>query len=135
MSWSAMYSSCSSAQRSPSSRGIDWFWPSGSSVTIKVDRVDRATTSVWTFRLPWRVGRAFGIEAASSLSSSGLGLSMTRAAVGSLNSILAKRALLSSRTRDAAILPARRQANHEADHDAGGAVQSPKPVDRALGAL
>ena len=62
-----MYSSWSSAQRSPSSRVIDWFWPSGSSVTRNVERFERETTSVATLRLPCFVGRAFGMRAASSL--------------------------------------------------------------------
>src|SRR5919109_2518071 len=84
-----MYASCRSAQRSPSSRVVDWFWPSGSSVTMKVERFERETTSVWTFRFPWRVGRALGIRAASSLSSSGGGFSTTEAASGSRNSIFA----------------------------------------------
>ena len=56
---------------------MDWFWPSGSSVTMNVERFERETTSVWTFRLPCRVGFAFGIFAASSFASSGLGFSMT----------------------------------------------------------
>src|ERR687892_1557261 len=84
-----MYSSWRSAQRAASSRGIAWFWPSGSSVTTKVQRFDRATHSVCTLRLPYRVGLAFGISAANAFSSSALGFSWTSAAIGSLNSILA----------------------------------------------
>src|SRR5215210_7179395 len=84
-----MYSSCRSAQRSPSSRVIAWFWPSGSSVTMKVDFLERLTTSVLTFTLPKRVGRAFGICAASSWSCSGSGFSVTPAASGSRKSIFA----------------------------------------------
>ena len=52
ISCSAMYSSWASAQRRPSSLVIDWFCPSGSSVTMNVERFERETTSVWTFRLP-----------------------------------------------------------------------------------
>src|SRR5438105_293112 len=84
-----MYSSCLLASSAASSVGIDWFWPSGSSVTRKVDFFERASTSVWTFRLPYRVSRAVGIFAASVLTSAGLGFSITRAASGSRNSIFA----------------------------------------------
>jgi hypothetical protein len=48
----AMYASWASAQRRPSSRVIDWFCPSGSSVTRNVERFERETTSVCTLRLP-----------------------------------------------------------------------------------
>jgi len=84
-----MYSSWSAAQRSPSSRGIAWFWPSGSSVTMKVERLERLTTSVWTLRFRNRVQRALGMRAVSSLSSCGSGLSIVPAASGSRKSIFA----------------------------------------------
>src|SRR5436190_1549745 len=89
MSCSAMYSSCASAHLRPSSRVIAWFCPSGSSVTMNVERFERDTTSVWTFRFPYRVGFAFVISAASALASAGEGLSITLAASGSRNSIFA----------------------------------------------
>src|SRR5215218_4675632 len=85
----AMYASCASAQRTASSRGIDWFCPSGASVTTNVERFERDATLVVTLRLPYAVGRALGILAVSSLTSSGLGLSITRAAFGGRNSIFA----------------------------------------------
>jgi hypothetical protein len=84
-----MYASWRSDHTSASSREIAWFCPSGSSVTTKVERLERLTTSVWTLRLPYAVGVAFGIAAASAFSSSGLGLSYTVAASGSLNCIFA----------------------------------------------
>src|SRR5918996_6493388 len=84
-----MYSSWNSTQRAASSRGIAWFWPSGSSVTMYVERFERDTTSVCTLRLPYSVGRAFGISAAKDFSSSALGFSWILAASGGLNSILA----------------------------------------------
>src|SRR5438445_9187198 len=99
-----MYSSCRSAQRSPSSREIAWFWPSGSSVTMNVERLERLTTSVWTFRFPYRVGRAFGIRAASSLTVCGSGFSTTLAASGSRKSILATRESLSGLRGGQAVL-------------------------------
>ena len=68
---------------------IDWFWPSGSSVTRNVERFERETTSVATLRLPYRVARAFGMRAASSFASCGLGLSNTEAAGGSRKAIFA----------------------------------------------
>ena len=68
---------------------IAWFWPSGSSVTMYVERFERETTSVWTFRFPCRVGFAFGIFAASSFASAGDGFSITLAASGSRKSIFA----------------------------------------------
>jgi len=52
ISRSAMYSSCRSAQRSPSSTVIAWFWPSGSSVTMNVEPFERFTTLVWTLTFP-----------------------------------------------------------------------------------
>ena len=64
-----MYSSWSSAHLRPSSRVIDWFWPSGSSVTRKVERFERETTSVAMLMFPYWVGRAFGIRAVSSFAS------------------------------------------------------------------
>jgi hypothetical protein len=73
----------------PSSVVIDWFWPSGSSVTRYVEPFERASTSVCTLRFPYFVGRAVCIFAASSLTSSGLGFAMTRFACGSRNSIFA----------------------------------------------
>ena len=88
---------------------IDWFWPSGSSVTMNVERFERETTSVCTFRLPWRVGFAFGIFAASSLTSSGLGFSITLAAVGSRNSIFATSNDSLFAWLSLAILPGRRR--------------------------
>src|SRR5918999_3008751 len=84
-----MYSSWSSAHRRASSRGTDWFCPSGSSVAMKVEPFERDTTSVCTFRFPYFVARAFGISAASALSSAGEGFSITRAAIGGLNAIFA----------------------------------------------
>src|SRR6266566_5665928 len=84
-----MYSSCRSAHLAASSVESAWFWPSGSSVTRNVERLERASTCVCTFRLPYFVGRAVGIFAASSLTSSGLGFSITRFACGSRNSIFA----------------------------------------------
>src|SRR5437868_9008345 len=84
-----MYSSCFAAHSAASSVGIDWFWPSGSSVTRYVDFFDRARTFVWTFRFPYRVSRAVRIFAASALTSAGLGFSITEAASGSRNSIFA----------------------------------------------
>src|SRR5215207_9975312 len=84
-----MYASWRSAHARASSREIAWFWPSGSSVTRKVEPFERLTTSVWTLTLPYAVGVAFGIAAASAFSSSGLGLSYTVAASGSLNCIFA----------------------------------------------
>src|SRR4051794_17236885 len=84
MSREAMYSSWSLAIRSPSSLEIAcWELPSGSSRTRKVEAFERARTSVWTFRLPYRVSLAFGIFAASSLSSSAEGLTRTDLASGS----------------------------------------------------
>jgi hypothetical protein len=68
---------------------IAWFCPSGSSVTMKVERFERDTTSVWTFKFPYPVGFAFGISSASALASSGDGFSITLAASGSRNSIFA----------------------------------------------
>src|SRR6266540_1189507 len=104
-----MYASCASAHFRPSSRVIAWFCPSGSSVTMKVERFDRETTSVWTFRLPYLVGFAFGISAASALTSSGLGFSITLAAFGRRNSIFATRANSFSGWRDGNVIgtPAR----------------------------
>src|SRR5918911_1344620 len=84
-----MYSSWTAAQRSPSSRVIAWFWPSGSSVTMYVEALERLTTSVWTLTFPYAVRRALGMRSASSWSSCGSGLSMTSAASGSRKSILA----------------------------------------------
>src|SRR5438093_12132899 len=84
-----MYSSCVSAHWAASSMGIAWFCPSGSSVTMYVEPFERASTVVWTFRLPYLVFRAVGIFAASALISSGLGFSITRFACGRRNSIFA----------------------------------------------
>jgi hypothetical protein len=56
---------------------------------MNVERFERETTSVWTFRLPCAVGFAFGIFAASAFASSRLGFSVTFAAFGSRNSIFA----------------------------------------------
>src|SRR5918995_2519894 len=86
-----MYSSWSSAHFRPSSRVIAWFCASGSSVTRKVERFERLTTSVEMLMFPKRVGRAFGIRAVSSFASAGLGLSITEAAGGSRNAIFATR--------------------------------------------
>src|SRR3954454_14004827 len=84
MSRAAMYSSWRLAIRSPSSLEIACCeLPSGSSRTRKVEAFERARTSVWTFRLPYRVSLAFGIFAASSLSSSAEGLTRTDLASGS----------------------------------------------------
>ena len=102
-----MYSSWSSAHLRPSSRVIDWFWPSGSSVTRKVERFERETTSVAMLMFPYWVGRAFGIRAVSSFASSGLGLSITEAAGGSRNAIFATRTpSLASRDARNPIAPA-----------------------------
>src|SRR2546430_2071610 len=84
-----MYLSWRSASFIASSVVIAWFWPSGSSVTRNVERFERASTFVWTLRFPHLVGRAVGTCAASSLTSCGLGLSYTRFACGSRNSIFA----------------------------------------------
>src|SRR6266571_2049868 len=54
-----------------------------------VEPFERASTVVWTFRLPYLVFRAVGIFAASALISSGLGFSITRFACGRRNSIFA----------------------------------------------
>ncbi len=43
-----------------------------------MERFDRASTSVWTLRFPYFVGRAAGILAVSSLTFSGRGFSITR---------------------------------------------------------
>src|SRR5436305_11104301 len=101
----AMYSSCFSAHFAASSVEIAWFCPSASSVTRNVDRFDRASTSVCTFRFPYFVGRAVGIFAASSLTSSALGFSTTRFAGGSRNSIFATSDQLLSSPWPSAILP------------------------------
>src|SRR3954470_737142 len=83
MSWSAMYSSWRRARRSPSSREMAWCeLASGSSRTRYVEAFERASTSVCTLRLSYLVRRAFGILAASSLSSSALGLIRTDFASG-----------------------------------------------------
>src|SRR5690242_8029902 len=83
MSWPAMYSSWSWAMRSPSSRDIAWCeLASGSSRTRYVQAFERASTSVCTLRLSYLVRRAFGIFAASSLSSSADGLMRTDFASG-----------------------------------------------------
>jgi hypothetical protein len=68
---------------------------------MKVERLERETTSVCTFRFPYCVGVAFGIFAASSLASPGLGFSNSLAAFGRRNSIFATAAcsLGSWRTR------------------------------------
>ncbi len=58
-------------------------------MTRNVEPFERATTSVWTLTLPWRVLLAFGMRAASSFTSSELGFSITRAAFGSLKAIFA----------------------------------------------
>src|SRR5437588_12689264 len=84
-----MYSSCLSAHSAASSLGRNWFCPSGSSVTRYVDRFERASTLVCTLRFPYFVPRADGIFAASAFTSSGLGLSITRAARGGRNAIFA----------------------------------------------
>ena len=84
-----MYSSWRSAHFAASSVETAWFWPSGSSVTRKVEPFERASTCVCTLRFPYLVGRAVGIFAASALTSSGLGFSITRFACGSRNSIFA----------------------------------------------
>src|SRR6476620_1666477 len=84
-----MYSSCRSVHLAASSVEIAWFCPSGSSVTRNVERFERASTCVCTFRLSYFVERAVGIFAVSSLTSSGLGFSITRFACGSRNSIFA----------------------------------------------
>src|SRR4051812_17715367 len=62
---------------------------------MNVDPFERLTTSVWTFRFPWRVGFAFGIRDASSLRASASGFSTTLFASGSRKSILATRRSLS----------------------------------------
>src|SRR5437588_3468100 len=99
-----MYSSCLSAHSVATSVGTDWFWPSGTSATRYVERFERARTFVWTLRLPYFVPRAVGIFAASALTSSGLGFSITLAACGRRNSIFAT-CFSSSRRRDSGILP------------------------------
>src|SRR5882762_6979561 len=85
-----MYSSCRSAHLAASSVESAWFCPSGSSVTRNVERLERASTCVCTFRLPYFVARAVGIIAASSLTASALGFAIARFACGSRNSIFAK---------------------------------------------
>src|SRR4051794_22311417 len=84
MSCWAMYSSCRRAMRSPSSREMAWCeLASGSSRTRYVEAFERASTSVCTLRLSYLVRRAFGILAASPLSSSAEGLTRTDLASGS----------------------------------------------------
>src|SRR3954447_15718159 len=84
MSCPAMYSSWRRAMRSPSSRGMAWCeLASGSSRTRYVEAFERASTSVCTLRLSYLVRRAFGILAASPLSSSAEGLTRTDLASGS----------------------------------------------------
>src|SRR3954469_9557861 len=84
MSWPAMYSSWRRAIRSPSSRENAWCeLASGSSSTRCVEAFERASPSVCTLRLSYLVWRAFGIFAASSLSSSAEGLTRTDLASGS----------------------------------------------------
>jgi hypothetical protein len=56
---------------------------SGSSRIRNVEALERARTSVWTLRLSYFVRRAFGIWAASSLSSSAVGFTRTDFASGS----------------------------------------------------
>ena len=68
---------------------IAWFCPSGSSVTMNVERFERETTSVWTFRFPCCVGFAFGIFAASSLTSAGARVLDDVGRLGSRKSIFA----------------------------------------------
>src|SRR4051794_20968062 len=64
--------------------------PMGSSLTRYVEPVLRDSTSVCTLTLPYAVRRAFGIAAASSCSSSGVGFSRTERAAGRTNSRVAK---------------------------------------------
>ena len=64
---------------------------SGSSVTMNVEGVERASTSVWTFTFPYLVQRAVGIVALRCCSSSAPGFSSTEAAFGSWKAILATR--------------------------------------------
>src|SRR4051794_41867751 len=60
-----------------------WELPSGSSSTRNVQAFERARTSVCTLRLSYLLRLAFGIFAASSLSSSAVGLTRTDLASGS----------------------------------------------------
>ena len=60
-------------------------------MTMNVEGVERASTSVWTLTFPYFVQRAVGILAASSWSSVSLGLVITPAACGSWKAILATR--------------------------------------------
>jgi hypothetical protein len=70
--------------RSPSSREMACCeLESGSSRTMKVEAFERASTSVCTLRLSYFVRRAFGMFAASSLSSSADGFTRTDFASGS----------------------------------------------------
>ena len=106
MSCWAMYASCASAHLWPSSRVIAWFCPSGSSVTMYVERFERDTTWVWTFRFPYFVPVAFDIFAASSFASAADGFSITLAASGSRNSIFAtKRDVIDAATNQSVRSP------------------------------
>src|SRR6478752_6181082 len=71
---------------------------------MKVEPFERLTTSVWTLRLSKRVGSAFGMRAASALSSSGSGLSVTAAASGSRKSIFATAGSIPRPSRDQPLL-------------------------------
>jgi len=60
--------------RAPSSRLMVWaVCSSGRSVTMKVELVERASTLVCTFTLPYLVWRAFGMASVNARSSSSLG--------------------------------------------------------------
>src|SRR4030095_14221196 len=89
---------------------------------MNVERFERDTTSVWTFRFPCRVGFAFGIFAASALASAGEGLSITLAASGSRNSIFATAQDLTQAQPDSFLLRACGDSRRR--NSAGAAVHS-----------
>ena len=71
------------------------------------------TTSVCTLRFPYSVGRALGICAASSLTSSGVGFSITLPAFGSRNNIFATCSFSLSGTATASLTAAKRGNSYE----------------------